>query len=50
MMVFGGAFNHLSVDEFIDFVFAQGWEEPSRVQVFINGEEEDRFNEILRPA
>ena len=41
--VYGGAFNFLDVDEFIEFVKVQAWREPQNVQLLIQGEEDEHF-------
>jgi len=37
------AFNYLFIEDFLRFVFSLPWEEPENVQVFIQGQDEDRF-------
>lgn len=41
--VFGGAANYLPLDEFLAQVWAQAWKEPSYVQVFTQGQEDNLF-------
>ncbi|MEH2207720.1 MAG: hypothetical protein V7K53_27235 [Nostoc sp.] len=41
--VYGGAFNFLKVDEFIEVVKAQSWRELENVQLLIQDEQEERF-------
>lgn len=39
--VFGGAFNYLSIDEFMKKVSAVKWEQPDCVQVLFKGQEDE---------
>ncbi|GAA6623094.1 hypothetical protein [Scytonema sp. NUACC26] len=41
--VYGGAFNFLKIDEFIEVVKLQPWKEPQNVQLLIHDEEDERF-------
>ncbi len=41
--VFGGAYNFLKVNEFIEVVKSQRWREPQNVQLLIQDEEDERF-------
>lgn len=41
--VYGGAFNFLKIDEFIQMVREQPWREPENVQLLIQDEDETRF-------
>lgn len=41
--VYGGAFNFLTIDEFIKVVKAQAWREPHNVQLLIKNEEDEKF-------
>jgi len=41
--VFGGAFNKLEEEEFIEFVLRQSWVSPSDVQLLVKSESERRF-------
>jgi len=42
--VYGGAYNFLKIDEFIEIVKEQPWREPQGVQLLIkNGPDDDRF-------
>ncbi len=42
--VYGGAFNFLKIDEFIEVVKAQACREPQNVQLLIQREEDERFH------
>jgi hypothetical protein len=41
--VWGGAFNHLDIEDFLECVKEQPWHKPERVQVMVKDEEEDTF-------
>ena len=41
--VYGGAYNSLKFDEFIEVVTKQPWKEPQNVQLLIKDEPDDRF-------
>ncbi|UBF29352.1 hypothetical protein K9N68_16855 [Kovacikia minuta CCNUW1] len=41
--VYGGAYNFLKVNEFIELVKSQPWREPQNVQILIQDEEDERF-------
>jgi len=41
--VYGGAFNFILVDEFIEFVTSQSWLFPASVQLLIKDEMEEKF-------
>jgi hypothetical protein len=41
--VYGGAFNYLKVDKFIQVVKNQSWENREHVQLLLKNEEEDHF-------
>lgn len=41
--VYGGAFNYLDIPAFLDFIASLPWEDPDRIQVFINDEHDEDF-------
>ena len=41
--VYGGAFNMLKIEEFVQLVKSQPWVEPENVQLLIKDEQEERF-------
>ena len=44
--VFGGAFNYLNTDQFIHCLLNAPWEEPDRVQLIIQGEEDEAMGMV----
>jgi hypothetical protein len=41
--VWGGAFNFLNIEKFLESVKAQTWQAPENVQIMVKDEEEARF-------
>ena len=41
--LFGGGFDHLATDRFIELVEQQAWKAPSDVQLFVKTEGKDSF-------
>jgi len=41
--LYGGGFNHLDIEGFIKVVASQEWLDPDNLQLFLRGEQEDRF-------
>jgi hypothetical protein len=48
--VYVGAFNHLDVLDFIDFVRKRPWRSPEAVQLFVKCQEENKFTVYEIPA
>lgn len=46
--IFVAAFNYFRLDEFLDFVRSLEWNEPQYVQVFIQGQDDEKFS-LLEP-
>ena len=41
--LYGGGFNHMDIEEFGEIVKKQEWHDPASVQLFIKGEEDEKF-------
>lgn len=44
--IFGGGFKHLDIDAFIDVVAKQEWQDRDNVQLFLQGDDEGKFDVI----
>jgi hypothetical protein len=41
--LYGGGFNHLDIEKFAAVIKDQEWHDPANVQLFIKGEEDEKF-------
>jgi hypothetical protein len=44
--IYPGAFNHLDLNKLVAAINAAPWESPESVQLFVQGQDEDRFREV----
>lgn len=48
--VFGGAFDHLPIEEFKEYVFSREWIEPDFIQLLLKDQEEMKYTLIEKNA